>query len=191
MKLSKATTILGIDPSLNETAVAVLVSGVPSVGRLVQVYRIRPEGDTLHDRACSLANELASIIEMHQPGCAVLELPADAKRGGWGAYKGRSPLSIAPYGIAVGAAVMVLKWHLPAAVNGGTPVRVFYPSVNDWTGRGVPSSKGDPNKVKRANFVRMLYRLGPEALGPKTVAGNAADAVLLARWGLLKLEVAR
>lgn len=177
--------ILGIDPSLNEAAAALLEEDParPDLGRLLGGFRVRPDGTTLAERATSLGNLLIDLVDQHDPSVIVLETPADHRRGGRMGYRGRSVMTAPLYGMAVGAAVMALE--LGAASHSACPeVRLLYPSVNDWTGGDVPSSKGDKHKTKRAKYVSMLYRVPLHTLGPVSIAGNVADAVLIARWGL-------
>ena len=51
-------------------------------------------------------------------------------------------------------------------------------------GRADPVNRGDEHKEKRVSYVEWLYPVWAGRFGPKTKAGNVADAVLLARWAV-------
>ena len=110
----------------------------------------------------------------------VVEFPASRPRAPRHQDFGpRSALSLPSYGVAVGAVFMQAVLH--------TPGRVLTPASDEWPSRSVPRTAGDAHKEGRVRYVEGLYGLERGALGPKTRAGNVADAVLLAMWGLFRL----
>lgn len=198
--------IMGIDPALGTAGVATLSDEAPqrSLGRLLDCWRVNVTGETVPERAVYLARELHKLVLDELPDVIVMEMPADPKRGGRGAFRGRSTMTVPTYGIAVGGTILMLEalrlghvlWGVKKPPASWVP-RVLHPSVNDWTGRDVPSTrwargplqgKEDRHKEQRVAYVHHLYGLAPGSLGPISVAGNAADAVLIARWGMWKVQ---
>jgi len=163
--------ILALDPSLTTTGYAVL----SSPERIAGMGIIRIKSAPMLARVNELSSGIAELVRDHTPEWIVVEIPqkGGANRGG---YSGRAAMSGPVYGIAVGVAIMQALRHLP-------PAQVLTPMPMEWVGRGsIPSSKGDPKKVKRSRYVEYAYRLEPGSLGAASTAGNVADAVLLARW---------
>lgn len=181
--------ILAIDPSIDETGAALLsTGGDPHRGDLMGIWRVKPEGDTIPERLVSLKAQVMVLVMDQNPDVLVLEMPADQARGRGGqGFTQRSVMTLPTYGAAVGILVGCLSdWrYLP---NSGART-VLYPSSSDWTGRDVPSSRDDKYKERRVRYVEHLYRKERGSLGPKTAAGNIADAVLIARWGLWRTAV--
>lgn len=179
---------MGIDPSLNEAAVSLLSDDCtqPNLGKLLGCWRLTVADGTVPQRAVSLLWQVMQLVRSEAPDVVALELPAEQARGGRGAFFGRAMMSGPLYGIAVGACIAGLEEF---RADSASTIRVLYPSVNDWTGRDVPSSrlpsgKEDRHKEQRVRYVEYLYGLKRGALGPKFSAGNAADAIFIARWAL-------
>lgn len=187
--------VLGIDPSISEAAAALLIADGTTTGRLDRIWRIQPKAGPLDERLERLAGDIEDIIEKMDPRVIVVELPADQTRGKGGrGFQRRSVMTLPTYGAAVGAVVIAVKRWAPANTTHGDALRMFFPSVSAWTKRDVPPatwrdpktgrSERDDRKRARVAFVEHLYKLKGGELGPESVAGNAADAVLLARWGM-------
>lgn len=161
--------VVGIDPSMTCTGYAVL-----SGSCVLDAGVIRPSGKTLTERAHDLWRHCRDIVTTHRGAVVVVELPAargippDAQ-----GFRRRSALTLPVYGIAVGI-VLGAYWASPGA-------RLIAVAADAWT-RGMPSTRGDPRKTGRVRLVEQLYGLGRGGLGAPTVAGNVADAVLLARY---------
>lgn len=179
--------ILAIDPSLTLTGCALLHSDPkrPLTGRLDKVWDIKPKGETLAMRLFDLHREVQSVICAARPTIVLVEMPADQKRGSRGGSFGRrSVMTLPSYGAAVGICLAAtLAWQESEEASA-----TLFPSSSDWTGGDIPSSKDDDLKEKRVAYVTRLYGLEPGVLGPKSTAGNVADATLIARWGLWRTE---
>lgn len=173
--------IMGIDPSLHEAAAATLETSDarPDLGVLVGGWRVQVEGTNAVERAFSLVDQLYALIGKEKPDVLTIETPADAKVKWSGAYLGRSPIVAAMYGVGVGAVLLGLR---PLGI------RTIYAGVNEWTSRDVPSTGGDKHKTKRVGYAAALYGRTVESFGPKTYAGNIADAIFIARWGLWRTK---
>jgi hypothetical protein len=170
--------IVGIDPSLGCTGWAVLEHDGSLLGRMVEGGTIKPSDGTLAERAGQIADEVAQLLQPLDLARVVLEFPAKTKRPpSWTAGE-RSILTLPNYGLCVGAVFQAIRWTCQDLL-----VTV---AADEWTGGDIPSSDGDEHKTKRVEYVTQLYNLKPGSLGAKTYAGNVADAVLLARWGLFR-----
>jgi Holliday junction resolvasome RuvABC endonuclease subunit len=162
--------VIGIDPSLGCTGWAI-TTGPETV---VEGGIITPEGETLMERARSITDQLLAIIKPLGRPAIVVETPA-TQRKAWGGFKGQNPMSAAAYAFVVGVVVGRLEPY-------GEPLLTVAP--DEWAPRirGAGRAK-DPYKTARVQYAAQLFNIKPEILGPKTVAGNVADALLLARWG--------
>lgn len=181
--MSHTRRILAIDPGLTMTAGALIIAGPKEElrGRFYQSWTIKPKGDTLPMRLFNLLREVESVIARAEPTILVIEMPADRAMGGPGrSFNRRSIMSLPNYGAAVGVCVAAsAAWGESEQASAQ-----LFPSSSDWTGGDVPSSKDDEYKEKRVAYVQRLWNLPDGELGPKTTAGNVADAALIARWGL-------
>lgn len=180
--------IMGIDPSLSETGAALLSSdGDKLTGKLDGAWRIRTKSEgALHDRIIDLATQVRDLIAKEDPDIVAVELPVNRPMGGH-SFSRRSVLDLPNYGMAVGAALMAAAWTPRLLTK--HPRTLLAPSVSDWTGKDIPSTRDDAHKEKRVAYVERLYRLQKGALGPKTYAGNQADAILIARHALWRMEL--
>lgn len=164
------STILAIDPSLTCTGWAVLhgPDTVPHFG-LIRTPKAKP----FLDRVVEVCADLASLVVTYSPGAVVIETPATVMAGG----RHRAVVSGATYGFLAGAAYA----HLMIAAR--VPVEGVAATV--WTkslGPAVSRTRGDPHKQNRVRAVEYMVPALKGMLGPKTTAGNIADAILLGRW---------
>jgi len=172
-------TILALDPSSTCAGWAILRDdGQPPIAGVIAF----PDGMDIIERLDQIALDVRDLLpESRCPeiDAVVFERPEDSKRGkARQNFKARGHADMAHFGMAAGALYSEVKARLPGR-------RIYTPTPSQWVGRGrVPSSKGDPHKERRVRWVEHLYRMPEGALGPKTKAGNVADAVLMARWGL-------
>ena len=171
--------ILALDPSTSCTGYAVLTDAGAVVWE--QTGTIRPKGEDLPEKLLDLARDVAGLFKTFRMGddsTIVIERPQTAGGPNRGTYGKQSPMSIAAYGAAFGAVyTMVCRY--------ADPMQILTPTPMEWVGRGcIPSSQGDPHKEKRVRWVEQIYGLPHGHLGCKSKAGNVADAILLARWGL-------
>lgn len=178
--------VIAFDPSIRCTGYAVLEETGspthPTFGRFVEAGTIKPKGTGVAERLLDLGNSVSQLLEESQPQAqvVVVEMPADqAIPEGKRRFKG-SALSIPVYGAAVGVVLLAARYGAPSA-------ELMDPSSTDWTGGDVPSSRDDEHKVARVRYAETLWRLKAGALGSKTDAGNVADALFLARWGLFRV----
>lgn len=192
--------VVGFDPSLSATGWAVLNSEAPrhaphrEDGQLVVAGIIKPDGDTKDyaARLGSLFREARAILDEYLPSLVVVELPASHghHRGSKsGTYHVGQPI----YGSAVGAVIVTALLDARMdTLERITPPRVMAFAADVWT-RSLPDgarrTKDDPKKTRRVEYAATVYSRSPESFGPMTVAGEVADAVLLARYGLLRLKL--
>jgi len=170
--------ILAFDPSLSCTGWALLrVHAEHPDGLILGMGYIQPDGappDDLAARILDLANGIGKRAAESAADLIVIETPATTGRAAGGQSFRGTAMTIPIYGAAVGACITVCGREC-AKVRG-------VPS-DMWTkGRGVPSSRGDALKTRRVEYVCRQW--GVKSLGPKTYAGNVADAVLIARWAM-------
>lgn len=170
--------ILAFDPSLTCTGWALLRSHAEHPnGVIMGMGYLQPDGipsDDLAVRILDLAKGIGQRAAESMADLIVIETPAATGRAP-GGQSFRSTVMTAPvYGAAVGACITAC---------GAFGVKVCGVPADKWTqGFGVPSSRGDTFKVRRVEYVCRQW--GLESLGPKTYAGNVADAVLIARWAM-------
>lgn len=184
------TRVLGIDPGLGCTGLAVVASDkTRAQGRIVAAGVVRETkaqaAATFPDRLLRLLAEVEAWVE-EQEGIEgiVVEFPAGRGRGPKGQTFGRrSALWLPRYGVVAGALFADML-----GVAARLPARIFAPASDEWPGRDVPKTGGDEHKKGRVRYVEAQYGLKPGELGAATVAGNAADAVLLARWGMWRVN---
>lgn len=167
--------ILALDPSSTCTGFATLDDGGGLV--LDQCGTIRPAEADLPGRLLEIANDVRGLVCTLSPGSSVvIERPQTAGGPNRGGFARMGVMSACSYGAAFGVALATVAEAIPSD-------RIITPTPAEWVGRGlVPSSRGDPHKVRRVRWVESLYLLAPDTLGPRTYAGNVADAILMARW---------
>lgn len=165
--------ILSFDPGLTTTGFAILSSDGKE---LLDHGVINPDCDgDAYSRAASIASlavlEVRSIRD--KLTTVVVESPQTYTKG-----KGnkRSLATLPNYGIAVGVITYAIDMEIK-----GTEIVLLRPSASSWT-RGFARTKGDEHKTGRVLEVEDRFKLERGSLGPKTVAGNVADAVLLGCW---------
>lgn len=175
---------LGVDPSIAATAVA-LVEGDEIRQKPIDCWRLKSEGTRLADRILSLATQLFAIIAETGPDIFVVEAPSESMAGGYFTndpkrVKGQL-LTLPVYGAATAACMLACMWGR----RDQTENLVFTPAANEWT-RGLPSVRHDKTR-KESRVKAVQYYFGDDVpLGPVSFAGNTADALLLARWGLMR-----
>lgn len=167
--------VLGIDPSMGGTGMA-LLEGTPGTdGCIVEALRHTPDGEGVGDRAGDLAAFIHEYVRQRDPEMIVVETPFRGARGG--GHSTRSVMTLPAYGMAVGAACAAVRLS-PV----GRRIAVCV-SADQWC---KISNGKDPYKQNRVRFAAAIYGRQPEDFGPKSKAGDIADAILLARWGLLQ-----
>lgn len=181
--------IVAFDPSVSCTGWAVLAIDGSADGRLREKGTHRPDDKQklpakiaeLHRDVSGLLKELQawSVVAM-----IVVEFPVASKRKPSAGFRKRSGLTLPSYGIAVGAV------YGPALTfqENNKGVRIITPAADQWTGGDIPSTENDEHKTERVALVESMYDLQRGELGAPTYAGNVADAVLLARWGLGRID---
>jgi len=167
--------VLAFDPSTDVTGYA-LVRGPD----LLDAGALRPKGDTLYAACRWLVDHAQAVIDNMARGAegleaVVVEFPQVVT---YGKAARRSAATLPNYGVAVGALAYGLR--IPAGC------RVMTPSATEWT-RGYPPTRDDRHKLARVRYAESIYGLAEGALGAKTVAGNVADAALLAHWAVSRL----
>lgn len=176
---------LAIDPSLTCTGYAVLDDDGSDAGKLVSAGKIKPRAGSLTDRALEMGNDIYAECERWSPTVIVVELPFAKKRGGPKSV--RSTMTLPNYGIAVGVALANAdRWATEQ--TGRQNYDVVTTPADDWS-RGLPSCRGDDSKGNRVKSACFYYGREPESFGCVTDAGNVADAVLMARWAMLKRRI--
>jgi Holliday junction resolvasome RuvABC endonuclease subunit len=167
--------ILAFDPSKECTGYALIEDG-PGDGVLKLVGDIQhteKEKGQVGSWFPKLMREVGEVITRHTPDVVAVELPA-ASRKPWGGYKGRSALSMPVYGMAVGGVLSGVY-----AKFAFDPILV---PVDVWAAH---IAKGNEQKIGRVRAAAYAFQVDECAFGPKSIAGNMADAALLARWVLL------
>lgn len=171
---------VAFDPSIDATGYAALWDdGAHGTILEAGLIKTRPsDGASRQERLDDLIQQTAAVLKRHADTSAartaVVEFPFSRARPG--GHATRSILSLPTMGMAVGAVYATARAH-------GYPT-VLTPGSDEWPGNTVPPTRGDDHKTARVRYVESLYRLREGELGPKTTAGNVADAILLARWGI-------
>lgn len=106
----------------------------------------------------------------------VVEFPA-----AYGRYGAHAATAIPKYGMAVGATYTLCVRHTRRADD------ILTPGAGEWPGRDTPTTRGDPKKTGRVEYVCERFGLARKSLGPKCRAGDVADAILLADWGRTRM----
>jgi len=167
--------VLGIDPSMGGTGIALLEGEPGTDGKIIEAIRHTPEGDGVGPKASALASFVVSYIREKLPDMIVIETPFEGARGG--AHSKRSAITLPTYGMAVGAVCAAVQFcRIPKHACG-----VLCVAADQWC---KITTRQDPYKQGRVRYAAHIYGMQPEDFGPKSKAGDVADAVLLARFGL-------
>jgi hypothetical protein len=183
-------TILSLDPSLTCTGYAVITAG--KVMELGTIKLAAASDDNLPDRLIELARDIRGLVGgmvEPYPDAVVIERPQTAGGPNRGTFAKQSPMTIAAYGAAFGAVLISAREMMPKAAA------LLTPTPAEWVGRNgvIPSSANDPHKTRRVAWVQERCPEVRGQLGPKTTAGNVADAILIGLWarGILPLHLAK
>ena len=187
--------ILAFDPGLTCTGYALLGdgAGAGASGCIFDSGTMRSKETHLVPRLNEMAADVwAKVYENIDADLhVVIEFPGTrAMPPDKSSYGRRSVRFLPHYGMAVGVVFATVRHCSIAAVACEKRKAMFgiiTTEPGDWT-RGLPKTKGDPHKEGRVRLVESIYGLSAGAMGAKTVAGNVADAVLLARWGLNRVR---
>lgn len=181
---SRPTRVIAFDPSIDRTGYAVLEDDGDS-GRIWEAGLITTR-DHSHGRAARIDDLIAGTqekLDHAHADAAVIEFPFSRVFPGRGTR--RSIATLPTMGLAIGAVYATARAHW---TSGKLPLGVLTPGSDEWPRGTVPPTKGDDAKEARVRYVEAVYRLRDGELGPKTTAGNIADAILQARWGLWTLQ---
>jgi Holliday junction resolvasome RuvABC endonuclease subunit len=178
--------ILALDPSIKLAGYAVMRADRRPLGSIVEAGILRvPEGKGAGGgfipRIQALVQDIASIVDRHagELRTIVVETPLTITPG---MGRSRSATTLPSYGVAVGA---VLREAMRIAAASEQRITVVETSASAWS-RGLSSVKDDKHKLSRVERVKVLYGQHLD-LGPKTVAGNTADAILIGSWWIVGL----
>lgn len=169
--------VLGIDPSMGGTGIALLEGEPGTDGKIIEAIRHTPEGEDIGNRALDLGAFVHKYSKQHLPDVVVIETPFAGARGG--VHSTRSAMTLPNYGIAVGAIITGV-----GLIHGHGIDFVFVPA-DQWC---KIATRQDRYKETRVRYAAAIYGMQPEDFGAKSKAGDIADAVLLARFGLLKMR---
>jgi len=167
--------ILAFDPSKECTGFAVVDGDGTADPKLVETGTItfsEREKKEVLTWTTSLFAEVLGVIKHDLPDRVVVELPA-AKNKPWSKIDKQAPLHIPTYGIAVGCVLLAVAHAMP------TRDRIDTVPVDLWS-KGI--ARGGDHKEGRVRAAAYVFGLTAEYFGCKTLAGNMADAALLARW---------
>lgn len=175
--------VLALDPSLSCTGWAVVcVKGPAGLGKLVEAGRITPDHSG-PDAAIELHAEVRDLIAARSSDVVIVETPAAGRRApGGGSFDKRSVVTLPSYGMAVGVCLAAALEWAPRLKH-----HVMHVPADEWC-RGLPSTRGDKNKSGRVRLAASLYGRDVSAFGAPSTAGNVADAVLLARWAMERVQ---
>lgn len=192
--------LVAFDPSLSCTGWAVVKSmpreaGTASDawqnGMLVAAGTITPEGETQDypARLSSLWSEARALLDEHEPGVVVVELPSKhVPTQGRGKQRTGQPIYGSAVGAVVGAAACPFNARTGLRI---TPPRMLAFPPDVWT-RSLPPgprmTRDDPHKTRRVMYAASLYGRRVEDFGGKTRGGDVADAILIGRYGLYVYE---
>lgn len=165
---------IAFDPSIRCTGYAAIQTrGVVARPSLLEIGRIRPDGDDDLTRCVSLRDQVIEVIRrlvVFDEAIGVVETPFAAGRGKPRAV--RSAITLPAYGMAVSAVLI-------GASDARRLTKIARARAGEWC-RGLPSPGTDRKKRARVLFAASLYDLEPDAFGAETTAGDVADALLLA-----------
>jgi len=193
--------LMAFDPSMSCTGVAVIRDGervnAPKFdnyresGTLIQAMTIIPEGENndYPTRITSLFMQARALLDEFEPSVVVVELPS---RHAPSQARGMQRVGQPIYGSAVGAVIAAAACpvNLDTARKITPPRLLAYPP-DVWT-RSLPpgarNTREDKYKEGRVRLAASIYLRRPEEFGAKSKAGDVADAVLLADYGLRRFK---
>lgn len=181
-----STRIIAVDPSLSCTGYAVLDAPEDDPVRLVR------HGYIARDRKAGLGFDLVIAI-MDQVTDVVSDALAGGSRGervvyvvegprpsGGFSMGKRSFRSLPWYGVLVGALAFGGPRTMLLERTDGTG-RIEYVTPAEWS-KGLPVIGEDKYKQARVRVAEAEFGLVEGALGPKSYAGDVADAILMGSW---------
>jgi hypothetical protein len=177
--------ILALDPSLTCTGFATVYADGSESGRLIQagtITPITPDGASAVERCRSIRCQVLALCR-ENPRVVVIETPFATPRGG--PKQRRSTLTLPNYGISVGYVCAAADQWREGRIVADIEAEVVTVPADEWS-RGLPSTARDPDKTGRVRFAASLYGREVAEFGAVSVAGNVADAILLAWWYLRK-----
>lgn len=173
-------SVVAFDPGMNHTGAA-SVSDDARTLRDRAIFNIKAEDRDLQDRCSELRQDVRAFLELHEPKAVVVEMPAakgiPASAQGFGK---RSALHLPTYGIAVGTILAEAERYREQRPH--REITVLCRPSDSWTKR-YPGTKNDPHKTARVRLVESMFGLREGDLGAESIAGNIADAILLACHG--------
>lgn len=160
--------VIGFDPSIVTTGWAI----VDAPDNLVSAGTIRPQGESIGERAVQLAREAIELVKTYgiDGDIIAIETPFEKRRPP-GVI--RSVRTLPNYGVAVGALFGAF-----AASHATIGV------ASDVWSEGI--AKVNTYKTGRVAAAAYLFRIDASKFGAPSVAQNVADAALLARWVLCR-----
>lgn len=172
--------ILSIDPSCTRTGYAITEGEPGQGGKLIAHGHFVPplRAKTNVDNVVELFFDVRSSCFQHEPDVILVELPFQKPLPPKLQSK-RNTLHLPWYGVAVGAA---LAAAVSTRADSMKRVRVFGIPNDTWAAR-YPAGK-EAYKAERVRTACEKFEIEPKLLGPKTTAGDIADALLMAYWFL-------
>lgn len=132
-------------------------------------------------RAMQLYDDVTEYLDLYTPGEIIIEFPAREPRHHKGqGFTRRSPLTLPTYGMAVGLCLGAATAWRTRRQAAGHPCEIRDVGADQWT-KGYPTTREDEDKEGRVRLVETLYGLEAGALGCRSLAGNIADAILMAK----------
>jgi hypothetical protein len=176
--------LLTIDPSMTCTGYAVLEGRPGEQGTIVQCGCVTTDGSTHGTRVNHLAAQLRALRQEARPDLVVVETPFARARGGPKAQ--RSAMTLPTYGMAVGAALLVAHEGRRVVETPSDEWSVGLTKGKRRTGAGVLVA--DDHKGARVAAVQYFYGVDLLETWPASKAGNVADAILMGRFVLMRME---
>ncbi|MBS0187937.1 MAG: crossover junction endodeoxyribonuclease RuvC [Planctomycetes bacterium] len=171
--------LLAFDPSLSCTGWALLNQDGPSISLANFGFFEPPEGDDLAPKLKFIHTTTRERIKAAAPDVISVELPQTVSMG-----QSRNARTLPSYGAAVGIV-------LAAAIESGAKVVTI--TATEW-GRLAKRTRGRAGAAKenRVQMVRVYFgvELGV-TIRNKAKAGNVADAALLGRYAINKIDTER
>ena len=165
---------------------------------LPQLLRLRMEvistdaAHTTTERLTGLYGCVDELIRTYRPVYVAIELPAAKGLPPRAQGFSGTPMTITQYAMAVGVAYgrCISPWQDADTRLMVSPPRVMGYPVDTWSrGRGIPGTRDDPYKQKRATYAALVWGGGEGMFGCKTKAKDIADAALLAWVAMSDLEM--
>jgi len=153
--------LLSLDPASRCTGYAVM----DSEGNIIDAGKLTGTGEDYLCRVVAAIDSLVAVIDEHQPGACVLEVPSGHVHGRFGSVR---PRSQSVYGFAVGAFWQVAKRYCG---------RVHPVFVNEWTA-------GKPKPHRQKEVIARCPQYDPV----KDKGMDVSDAIALGWWWLRRKE---